>query len=481
MPSLLPLVAALALGFAPHARAATIVVDDASPASVPGKCTISDAVAAINNAVAVEGCVAGDGNQDTIDLSGFVAPTTIAFTAPAGNFGHALVLQNAALIRGGLDTNGAPLVTLTRSSVSGTPEFGLIRTSAPLTLYGLTLSGGSTTQYLGGAVLSGDYLTVDHCTVQNNTSGAAGGGLASTNNLTLTDSIVSGNHAANAGGGVFSNKQVHIYYSTVSGNATDSSQGLGGGVYAMGAVMVRNSIVDGNSSAGKGGGIYAGAVATVVNTTISNNQAQSGTGGGIFATRFGVSLSGVTLDGNSASGAGGAVYSGAGDAVLENSTFSGNTAASGAAVLSQTIEMNYCTIAGNTVLGTGGAVEFTVGASSNGSIVYGNTPQDISTNGKMLDGSLNIVGQSDTLLPTDTLHCNPNLGPLADNGGLTRSMAIGSDSCALDAASAAPTENTDQRGFARPALGTGHFRADIGAFELQASEDHEIVFDSSFD
>jgi hypothetical protein len=56
---------------------------------------------------------------------------------------------------------------------------------------------------------------------------------------------------------------------------------------------------------------------------------------------------------------------------------------------------------------------------------------------------------------------DPKLGPLADNGGPTFTMALLPGSRAIDAANTALAPATDQRGFPRPA----GLAADIGAFE----------------
>jgi len=55
----------------------------------------------------------------------------------------------------------------------------------------------------------------------------------------------------------------------------------------------------------------------------------------------------------------------------------------------------------------------------------------------------------------------PKLGPLADNGGPTLTMALLPGSPAIDAGDTSLAPATDQRGFPRPA----GLAADIGAFE----------------
>jgi hypothetical protein len=56
------LVASIALCFAGSTHAATIAVNDAGEGSVGGKCTLADAVTAINTALPKNGCSAGNGN-----------------------------------------------------------------------------------------------------------------------------------------------------------------------------------------------------------------------------------------------------------------------------------------------------------------------------------------------------------------------------------------------------------------------------------
>ena len=72
-------------------------------------------------------------------------------------------------------------------------------------------------------------------------------------------------------------------------------------------------------------------------------------------------------------------------------------------------------------------------------------------------------------------NADPKLGPLADNGGPTLTMALQSGSAAIDAgsnaiAAAPPVNNVDQRGITRPIDGNSDSIAvsDIGAYEAPA-------------
>ncbi len=455
---LVPLAAAVALYISASTRAATITVNDPTAGSVAGDCTIVDAVTAINTQTAVNGCMAGDGNNDTIDLTGFTVPTTITFTQSVSGYGHALALSQPAAITGALDSSGTPYVTLERSSVSGTPDFGLIQTNEHLTLYGLTLSNGSAQAgYSGGAIQAGSPLTVGHCVISGNTSGGGGGAILATNGLTLNYSTISGNTAASTGGGVVSNSYVHMYDSTVTGNSTTSAGGAGGGgIYSSGSILVSYSTISDNTSAAKGGGIFASSIA-LFNSTISSNTALDGTGGG--------------------------VYSGS-DASLTNSTITGNiSSGSGGGIYAQTVAVNYSTVFANTAQsGIGGGVNFTTSGSASATILYGNSPDDLNTaSHNTLSGSYNLIGVSGWGVPVDTISCDPMLGTLGNYGGPTMTLPLMSGSCALYGASSTPSQSTDQRGYPRPAQGEDKFKADIGAFERQPSDDPDLIFANGFE
>ena len=82
-----------------------------------------------------------------------------------------------------------------------------------------------------------------------------------------------------------------------------------------------------------------------------------------------------------------------------------------------------------------------------------------------VSGANNLVTAADATvaLPAQTLHVHPLLLPLANNGGPTRTHALGVGSPALDTGNNVANLPTDQRGVAFPrVLGAA---ADIGAFE----------------
>jgi len=472
---ILPLVAAMAFGLNGVAHAATIVVDDASAASVAGKCTLVDAIAAVNGAVAVQGCIAGDGNHDTIDLRAFSVPTSISLTQSAG--GHALMVSNPLTIVGSLATDGTPFVTLERSSVSGTPNFGLLMSSAALTIDGLILQNGATESgYCGGALAVGDNLVVKNSIVRNNSSSGGGGGIFATGDTTLRNSLVTGNSASNGGGGVAAVYSLHAYDTTITNNQVTAADAIGGGgVYASGMAIASHSTISGNTSATHGGGLYTLSVLNLVHSTVSKNAAQNGQGGGAYARNGGISVQASTISDNTASTTGGGVSTSDGD--FTNSTITGNhSGGDGAGIFANNATLMYSTLSANVSAGVGGGVNFRQSGVANGSIIYGNMPDDVNTALHTgMTGAFDLIGKAPFGVPSGTLNCDPKLGTLADNGGGTATMQLMNGSCAVDAASASPTVNVDQRGDARP--GAQGSKADMGAAEsdsLQQSSGDDI-------
>ena len=484
----LPAPLALAIALSVNAHAATIVVDSADSDSEAGKCTIVDAVAALNTATAVNNCVAGDGNNDTIDLSAFNTPTAITFTSTPAMQSHALFITNPVTISAPLDATGAPLVTLTRSTVSGTSSFGLIHSTAVLTINGLQISNGNSGVYLGGGILAGSALNLNDSVISGNSSDSAGGGIATTGKLTMQHSIVSGNTAGNVGGGIYGSTGMEIDYSTVSNNSTTGAAAAvngGGGVFSSGLVrLLRADILD-NTSASAGGGVYAAQGMNISNSTISGNIASNGSGGGLYSNpaTIGTNLiaSGCTVDSNTASGNGGGVLGGA--VGLANCTLTGNIASgTGGGVQADILMTSYATIVKNQSTGLGGGANFNSSADVEGTILYNNTDSsggDDIEGASAVTGDHNIIGSATVDVPQDSVNCDPALSPLADNGGPTQTMALGAGSCAIDAASSTPSVATDQRGFTRPTGGTTPPLADIGAYEAGAT-DPDVIFSDGF-
>jgi len=153
---------------------------------------------------------------------------------------------------------------------------------------------------------------------------------------------------------------------------------------------------------------------------------------------------------------------------MTNSTFSGNAASirGGSIYNNNSLTITNATFSGN-VSGFGGAA---IEISPAGTLNYTNTIIADSTIGEEAFECNNegTIGTNTDNLVEDgscdsSYYGDPNLGPLGDNGGLTQTHALQSDSIAIDNGNLAACPETDQRGVTRP-QGEG---CDIGAFERE--------------
>ena len=337
------------------------------------------------------------------------------------------------------------------------------------TLTGLTIKGGDARDTSGAADGRGGGVRI--------LEGAA---------LALEDVVVEGNRAvrgSSQGGGIHhSGTMLRLTRTVVRDNRAN---GQGGGIHSGGTLTITDSEVSSNVG-GPGGGLFlytptlAPRATRIERTTVADNAA-TGSGGGIGAGgRTVVELIASTVADNTASTAGGglAVFAG-GDLQVENSTISGNvvtgTGGGGGIQSSSSVapRVRYATVVGNTSPGTttGGALHragtgpaFDVEGS-----ILSSAQLPVCSNGAVRSLGHNLARDTSCALSaaTDLPPAAPELGPLADNGGPTRTHALLAASPAIDAAAASGPEcpALDQRGGGRP-VGS---RCDVGAFELGAT------------
>ena len=212
---------------------------------------------------------------------------------------------------------------------------------------------------------------------------------------------------------------------TVTGVNRVTSQ-FGGGFYNFGILTVNNSIIFGNTvnqgSSGSGGGIYNQGTLTVSNSTLSGNSAGSFGGGGIKND---------------------------GTLTVTNCTLSGNTATSKGGGILNTGTLNIA----NTII-----------ANSTSGGDYASNGGTIVTNLNNLVEDASITDASSTSPGSGNISGDPLLGPLANNGGPTLTLALLPGSPAIAAgdatiSNAPPINGLDQRGVTR-------ITSDIGAFSL---------------
>jgi CSLREA domain-containing protein len=299
----------------------------------------------------------------------------------------------------------------------------------------------------------GATVNVMGVTIQNG-SAPDGGGLYNGGTLTVMNSTISGNRATFTGGGLYSSGTLTVTQSTILGNASDQ----GGGVYGAGSVWLDQSTVHSNNATLSGGGLYNQKTLTITNSTVYGNQAS--TGGGVMNTS-GANLWAwnSTIDGNSVQSDGGGLGN-SGVTNLYNVTISHNVADSS-----------------DTGNGRGGGVY----NYPSGVINTRNTLLVVNYRGitPLLNDCYGQIWSDHSRFTSVPVGCSiigpssfttdqNGIGPLANNGGPTLTVALLPGSDAIDAAD--PVQGcvnsnsvltTDQRGAARV---TG-VRCDVGAYE----------------
>lgn len=285
---------------------------------------------------------------------------------------------------------------------------------------------------------------------------------------------------------------------TLTGGSSDgtfrsSSYDSGGAIYAFDAdLSLSKVVVSGNSTTGtgSGGGVSANQNITVDSSTISGNNSAGGEGG-INTGGDRVTITNSTISGNHATHDAGGLDIGSSDqpTLVQNSTISGNTAnlnGGGVYAYSDTgdperVRLLDTTIASNSAAQGGGIYSGGPGTSPllQGTIVANNAAN---VSGPDLSGAAeaafslfrNTAGSNLNQTGPNLNDVDPQLGPLADNGGPTRTMSLSPTSPAIDKGASFGVAS-DQRGVVRPidfpALpnAAGGNGSDIGAFELQPS------------
>ncbi len=447
------------------------------------------------------------------NLGGTVALTGCALTNHSAQGGHGGRVAPYSSSNGGNGLGAAicsqgGTLNLTNCLLAGNSTTG---GTAYVNVLGY--SPGVNGQGLGGAIYCADgQLNLQGVTLQTNSAAGSGGGIYATHSeVVLSGSALEGNNlngavGAGLGGALFLDygSSGLIQLSRFLGN---EANGIGGSVGV--------GVVPGESA--HGGAVFSGAYLEISDSTFSSNscmgslasQPGGGVGGAICSTNTLV-INGCTFDNNKASGGGtgcgetievgapaegGGVWA-SGLLAATNSTFTANQAiggvgsnggglgppkgpggaASGGAMYLATASATLVnlTIAANGASGTSGGCDGAAGPAQGGGLcstnagilvfntIIANSPSGGDVWGAVIDGGYNICSDGTAAFSaTGSLNrTNPLVGPLADNGGPTETMALLPGSPALNAIpSGFPP--VDQCGTSRPQ----GLLADIGAFE----------------
>jgi CSLREA domain-containing protein len=323
--------------------------------------------------------------------------------------------------------------------------------------------------------------------------------------LTVQNGVLVNSGIDSGGAGLRIGVGVHVHLEDVVIRDNHATQSFGGiAIDSRGCVDgERVRILDNRDTAEPGGAsavaavrVYedgdtdAGACLALEDSEISGNFADWA--GAIEADFAPVTLKRSLVSDNEARFSGAMLLNIQADTLLENVTISGNRGNPGAILNdggSHLVLVN-CTVTANTAaFGTtsvGGIQDvhggFGLTFLSN-TIIFGNGPgfsADDCDRATSVGGG-NMIGDGENCHfdaePSDQIDVDPGLGPLADNGGFTRTHLPGS--AAIDRAEAPACPSVDQRGLPRPVDGDGDLVAacDAGALEVQ----REAIFASGFD
>lgn len=366
----------------------------------------------------------------------------------------------------------SPGYTRIRNAIA-TNRFFSVLAEGSLTLENLGLAVGRALS--GGAISNLGRTTISGCIFRDNqTTGADGGAIFSSGQLRVDHTLF----------------ELNMAYAAVTGWFLDSPPVSGGAIKAAGGLVaisacefVRNAAYADDSRkseaySGLGGALaFNSSIVQIDSSTFLENSARGGAGGpgqnyGPFYLPPGIG--GAAL--------GGGLFSTNSLLFITNATFVGNQTiapgrrsegaamfaggASTSGVFFATIVSNSCSGPAN-VLTNGAAIraEPTANVFITASILSRNLSGDgVSHAVNVASAGYNLVDRSNDWPKASTdLIGDPQLFPLADNNGPTRTLAPAWSSPAVDAGVPHPLIAVDQRGLPRP---SGLF-SDIGAVELQ--------------
>jgi YD repeat-containing protein len=308
-------------------------------------------------------------------------------------------------------------------------------------------NGGAGGRSLGGAVANLGSLTATNCSLDSNDCSGGDGGDGGPEHAGFQ--VGAGGAGGEASGAGFYNAGTAIvtastlaFGTAVSGNvgstpasndAVDGKNGagsFGGGVSNVGTNSLVNCTFYGNSVTGGNGGNGSG-------TLDDGGNGGHGWGGNIFSFKH-IFLTNCTVaSGAAAGGLGGPAGGGFGSPGANGESRGGNIANSNALFVLHNVILADPTVGNNGYKLTSGSNFTDVGFCLSS------------------DTSVTLNG------PGSRTNTNPLLGPPADNGGPTLTMALSSASPCIDGGDTNSCLAADQRGQPRP----GGARCDIGAYE----------------
>jgi len=370
-----------------------------------------------------------------------------------------LTIRDGFVAAGSVDESGAGLLH---------PWFGTLEVID--TVFVNNHSESQVNDVGGGAIYAGGltHAVLSGCIFADNSGSIGGAVLSRSTNLRVVDTVFVGNSATSYGDGQYGNggglyidrmwldapvdfsicgAVFESNHATVHGSALFSYN-----LEGTGATFDRCSFRDNDMAGSPGGGTgsvyHEGVPLLLVDSTFAGNSTGAHAGGLFLGGGTDAEVVNCTFANNSTPGNAGALWAGDGNVQVRSSTFAGNSADYGPVFFkgeSGSVTLTNVVLADNTT-----ANEFSA----------------LACHETFADGGGNLQwpqtkpsGNPDLPCTDGILFADPQLEPLADNGGLTPTMALPPGSPAIDVGGQCPDH--DQRGM--PRVGP----CDAGAYEAQ--------------
>jgi hypothetical protein len=386
---------------------------------------------------------------------------------------------------GGMDASGVSLTLNTSSLLNnqahggaggrggdGGPGAGFFTASG-----GNAGAGGAGGSAQGaGLLVGGGIVSLSNSTFSTNISqGGAGGAGGSGGSASFGgNGGAGGTGGSSQGGGLYlsGTTSLSLSASTIDHNQSVGGTGGQGGIGDIG-FTTGFSGAGGNGGAGgaaQGSGLFSAlSTLTIINSTIPFNTVQGGTGGNGGIAGYGTGFGASGAGGVGGLSQGGGLFTSSGTIHLLNDTVAQNQAFDSIGGVGG----NGHQAAGSLGQGGGG---FNAAALFARNTIFGEDKASLSAdflgpfssafNNLLEDGTGSNLppgnpGPNGNIVGTTSQPIDPLLGPLANNGGPTQTMALDAGSPAIDTGTSVGAPTTDQRGDPR---GTP---PDIGAYESQ--------------
>ena len=288
---------------------------------------------------------------------------------------------------------------------------------------------GNTSSSAGAIYLDGrnvedlNQLTLDSCTIVNNTAASFGAGLyVFEGQATVMNSSFENNTGDNAGAMYLDSSKVSISSTFILNN---TSANFGGGIYAfMGEYNLSDVVISGNSAENGAGSYFRlssfDATNCAWNNNIANTSADEDTpfGAGAFISGCTYTFDNCDVSGNISEYSAGGIFNSNSIFEIENSTFTGNLGTFGGASANYNIETNgmyrNCQFISNRANTSGGAgsVGFLAQVAFEDCMFIQNMAD--------FGGALFVQNDSTTL---NVINSDFNRNSCANNGGAVSSIA----------------------------------------------------------